>query len=146
VLHHDPALMPVRRRAWSSWNYLADGGPGEASRAISLTYWMNRLQNLETERPVLVTLNPLREPDEIVAEYTYHHPAFDRAAVDAQRALPSIQGTSRTWFAGSYCSHGFHEDGLRSGLEVAAELGAPAPWWGTPTDTPSAPMLVGTGG
>ena len=146
VLHHDPALMPVRRRAWSSWNYLADGGPGEASRAVSLTYWMNRLQNLETERPVLVTLNPLREPDEIVAEYTYHHPAFDRAAVDAQRALPSIQGTSRTWFAGSYCGHGFHEDGLRSGLEVAAELGAPAPWWGTPTDTPSAPMLVGTGG
>ena len=132
VLHRDAALMPVRRRAWSSWNYLADGGPGEASRAVSLTYWMNRLQNLETERPVLVTLNPLREPRDVIAEYTYHHPAFDRAAVDAQRELPSIQGADRTWFAGSYCGHGFHEDGLRAGLEVAASLGAPAPWWDGP--------------
>lgn len=133
VLHRDPALMPVRRRAWSSWNYLADGGPGETSRAVSLTYWMNRLQNLDTERPVLVTLNPLREPQGIVAEYAYHHPVFDRAAVDAQRELPSIQGVARTWFAGSYCGHGFHEDGLKAGLEVAARLGAPAPWWEGPS-------------
>ncbi|MEO8477123.1 MAG: FAD-dependent oxidoreductase [Actinomycetota bacterium] len=144
VLHRDPALMPVRHRAWSSWNYLADGGPDETSRLVSLTYWMNRLQNLETEHPVLVTLNPIREPERIVAEYTYHHPAFDRAAVDAQRRLPSIQGVDRTWFAGSYCGYGFHEDGLTAGLGVAASLGAPAPWWGAPA-RPSA-ALVRTGG
>ena len=77
---------------------------------------------------MLVTLNPLHEPRDVEAEFTYHHPTFDRAAVDAQRELPSIQGRDRTWFAGSYCGHGFHEDGLTAGLEVAAALGAPAPW------------------
>jgi predicted NAD/FAD-binding protein len=132
VLHRDPTLMPVRRRAWSSWNYLAEGEAGSSSGTVSLTYWMNRLQNLETERPVLVTLNPLHEPRWAEAEFTYHHPTFDREAVDAQGALPSIQGRDRTWFAGSYCGYGFHEDGLRAGLDVAASLGAPAPWGTAP--------------
>ena len=144
VLHRDPALMPLRRRAWSSWNYLAEGGPGDASRTVSLTYWMNRLQNLETRRPVLVTLNPLREPRHVEAEFTYHHPTFDLAAVDAQRALPSIQGGDRTWFAGSYCGYGFHEDGLTAGLEVAASLGSPAPWWGS-SDRATVGESVGAG-
>ncbi len=129
VLHRDPAFMPVRRRAWSSWNYLAHGrGLADATRNVSLTYWMNLLQNLDTERPVFVTLNPADAPRDIEASFTYHHPQFDRDAVDAQSLLPSIQGTQRTWFAGSYCGFGFHEDGLRSGLDVAAALGAPAPW------------------
>lgn len=140
VLHHDPSLMPVRRRAWSSWNYLADRrGHGGA---VSLSYWMNRLQNLRTERPVIVTLNPLREPREAVAEYVYHHPAYDRASVDAQEALPSIQGVERTWFCGSWSGFGFHEDGLRSGLAVAAALGAPAPWWSPATARPGATPLA----
>jgi predicted NAD/FAD-binding protein len=130
VLHRDPELMPARRRAWSSWNYLAEGGSRGASSTVSLTYWMNRLQNLETREPVFVTLNPLREPRRAEAEFTYHHPTFDRAAVDAQRELPSIQGIDRTWFAGSYRGYGFHEDGLTAGLDVASSLGAPAPWWG----------------
>jgi predicted NAD/FAD-binding protein len=135
VLHRDPALMPVRRRAWSSWNYLAEGGADQVSRTVSLTYWMNRLQNLETERPVLVTLNPLHEPRDIEAEFVYHHPTFDRGAVEAQRELPAIQGRDRTWLAGSYCGYGFHEDGLTAGLEVAAALEAPAPWWGASAPT-----------
>jgi uncharacterized protein len=129
VLHRDPSFMPVRRRAWSSWNYLARGrGLADATRSVSLTYWMNLLQNLDTERPVFVTLNPADEPRDVEASFTYHHPQFDRDAVDAQALLPSIQGMQRTWFAGSYCGFGFHEDGLRSGLDVAAALGAPAPW------------------
>ena len=146
VLHRDPALMPVRRRAWSSWNYLAEGGPGDASRTVSLTYWMNRLQNLETRRPVFVTLNPPHEPRQVEAEFTYHHPTFDRAAVDAQRELPSIQGGDRTWFAGSYCGYGFHEDGLTAGLAVAASLGAPAPWWGAASRRGAVAEPVGAGG
>ena len=130
VLHRDPSQMPVRRRAWSSWNYLAEGRRGpETARRVCLTYWMNRLQNLRTERPVLVTLNPIHEPRHVASETVYHHPQFDRAAVDAQALIPSLQGASRTWFAGSYCGYGFHEDALRSGLAVAAGLGAPAPWW-----------------
>lgn len=130
VLHRDPAFMPTRRRAWSSWNYRARGrGLASADRKVSLTYWMNLLQNLDTDRPVFVTLNPADEPRDVEGSFTYHHPRFDRAADDAQPLIPAIQGERRTWFAGSYCGHGFHEDGLRSGLEVAAALGAPAPWW-----------------
>jgi predicted NAD/FAD-binding protein len=133
VLHRDPALMPRRRGAWSSWNYLADGrGEPDRSKPVSLTYWMNRLQNLRTSRPVFVTLNPIREPRGQVQRFSYAHPQFDRAATDAQLRLPSIQGVRRTWFAGAWCGHGFHEDGLRAGLDVAAALGAPAPWVGSP--------------
>jgi predicted NAD/FAD-binding protein len=138
VLHRDAALMPRRRRAWSSWNYLARTSPAGA-QGVSLTYWMNLLQNLDTERPVFVTLNPIVEPRDQVASFVYHHPQYDRASVDAQAALPSVQGAQRTWFCGSYCGYGFHEDGLRAGLEVAASLGSPAPWAGqasgaSPTD------------
>ncbi len=127
VLHRDPGLMPRRRKVWSSWNYLADerGHGGQ----VSLSYWMNRLQNLSTERPVIVTLNPTRAPRDVEGEFTYRHPQYNRAAVDAQTQLPCIQGSNRTWFCGSWSGFGFHEDGLRSGLQVAASLGAPAPWW-----------------
>jgi predicted NAD/FAD-binding protein len=147
VLHRDPSLMPRRRAAWSSWNYLAETrGQGGA---VSLSYWMNRLQNLETERPVIVTLNPPREPREAVDTFVYHHPQYDRAAVDAQARIPGLQGRRRTWFAGAYCGFGFHEDGLRAGLDVAAGLGAPAPWWPrTDLDerpiVPSASVVVGS--
>jgi predicted NAD/FAD-binding protein len=137
VLHRDPTLMPRRRRAWSSWNYLAEAG-GDGSERVSLSYWMNRLQNLRTERPVIVTVNPSREPREVEREFTYHHPRFDARAVRAQERIGSLQGARRTWFAGSYCGNGFHEDGLRAGLEVASALGAPPPW-APPAATPRSP-------
>lgn len=140
VLHRDPSLMPRRRRVWSSWNYLADGET-DAAAGVSLSYWMNRLQNLRTERPVIVTLNPAREPRDVVSEHVYHHPQYDARAMEAQRLLPRIQGSRRTWYCGSYTGWGFHEDALRSGLEVAAALGAPAPWQ-TP-DAPSPRVPVG---
>jgi predicted NAD/FAD-binding protein len=143
VLHRDPALLPRRRRVWSSWNYLSDERPGHEREHVSLSYWMNRLQNLETERPVIVTLNPAHEPRSVISEHVYHHPQYDGRAVSAQAEIPSLQGVQRAWFAGSYCGFGFHEDALRSGLQVAAALGAPAPWW--PTDAPHAvpSQLVG---
>lgn len=130
VLHRDPSLMPERRSVWSSWNYLADGRTAaDRAERVSLTYWMNRLQNLQTDRPVFVTLNPIHEPRDVVASFNYEHPIYDRAAVDAQRRLSSIQGVNRTWFAGAWTGYGFHEDGLRSGLAVATALGSPAPWF-----------------
>jgi len=119
---------------------------GAGHRRVSLTYWMDRLQNLETARPVFVTLNPTRPPSDATASFAYRHPQFDRAAVDAQRALPSLQGARRTWFCGSYQGYGFHEDGLRSGLEVAAALGSPAPWMEPPTERVAADRAILVGG
>jgi predicted NAD/FAD-binding protein len=139
VLHRDPTLMPRRRAIWSSWNYLADGrGEGDRSKPVSLTYWMNALQGLRTREPVFVTLNPLREPRGPFTRFDYAHPQFDRTAIESQAAMPSIQGRQRTWFAGAWCGYGFHEDGLRAGLEVAAALGALVPWGVEPM-----PALVG---
>ena len=129
VLHQDPELMPRRRAAWASWNYM--GGAVEArARKVSVTYWMNRLQNLQTSAPLLLSLNPIQrpDPDRVLASYSYAHPQFDQAALDAQSALSRIQGRQRTWFCGAYCGYGFHEDGLEAGFKVAAELGAAVPW------------------
>lgn len=134
ILHRDASFMPRRRRLWCAWNYI--GGPdepGRTERPVSVTYWMNRLQNLTTADPVLVSVNPLREPREVVARFSYAHPLFDRSAVEAQSHIDEIQGERRTWFAGAWCGYGFHEDGLRSGLEVARALGSPAPWGVFPT-------------
>jgi predicted NAD/FAD-binding protein len=94
---------------------------------------MNRLQNIESPSPLLVTLNPVQEPNPALvhAEFRYAHPQFDTAAVEAQTGIAAIQGTRNVWFAGAYLGYGFHEDGLQSGLNVAAALGSPAPWHGT---------------
>lgn len=127
VLHRDGSFLPRRARARASWNYHADRlrQPGE----VSLTYWMNRLQGLATREPVLVTLNPGRPPAGWTRTFRYEHPQYDARAVEAQGRIGEVQGERRTWFAGAWLGHGFHEDGLRSGLGVAAALGSPAPWW-----------------
>ncbi len=130
VLHGDTSLMPKRRRAWASWNYLADGARADGPRRVCVSYWMNRLQNLPVASPVIVTLNPPRPPDagKTYGSFSYDHPQFDAAALRAQARIPFIQGERRTWFCGSYCGNGFHEDGLQAGLAVARALGATWPW------------------
>ena len=127
-LHRDKRLMPIRKAAWASWNVLQTQG-GEDQK-ISVTYWMNRLQNLDPARPLFVSLNPPREPAPALtfASYTYDHPQFNAAALAAQQQLVTIQGLRRTQFCGAWTRYGFHEDGLRSGLEAAGALGAIAPW------------------
>jgi uncharacterized protein len=129
ILHRDPALMPRRRAVWSSWNYLAGRSP-EAARRVSVTYWMNRLQNLPCATDVFVSLNPLREPDPALvhAEFAYAHPLFDQGAIAAQARMSEIQGQGGVWYAGAWLGHGFHEDGLRSALAVARALGVAPPW------------------
>ena len=121
-LHTDERLMPRRRKAWAAWNYLSDGDTTAPS--VSVTYWLNRLQPLPFGRPVLLSLNPLFEPDpaQTLGVFDYDHPIFDQRAVPAQRGLDAIQGVRSTWFAGAWTGYGFHEDGLRSGLSVAARL------------------------
>lgn len=129
VLHSDPALMPRRRRLWASWNYLSDGS-SDADRRVSVSYWMNRLQPLDSERDYFVSLNPLREPDPDRCWYRtdYSHPVLDAAALRIQQQLPALQGRRGIWFAGAWTRYGFHEDGMRSALWVANALGVAAPW------------------
>ncbi|HYM32376.1 MAG TPA: FAD-dependent oxidoreductase [Candidatus Cybelea sp.] len=129
VLHCDPRMMPRRRAAWSSWNYIA-GDQRDMARNVSVTYWMNRLQKIDRRFPLFVTMNPHVEPDpaSTFARFEYDHPLLDAGAVAAQRLLPAIQGRRRTWFCGAWCGQGFHEDGLVSAMTVAAALGA-APAW-----------------
>lgn len=120
VLHSDPRLMPRRRAAWSSWNYLADQRTEETSR-VSVTYWMNRLQSLPMSLPLFVTLNPLDEPDpaKVHAEMVYDHPLFGSDTPQAQAELATLQGERGIYLAGAWTGHGFHEDGLRSAHVVA---------------------------
>jgi len=124
VLHTDRQLLPRARRVWSAWNYLSYGASAQASACVSVTYLLNRLQPLPVRTPVMVSLNPLREParEHVLAEFDYEHPVFDARAIEAQRRLPSLQGRGGVWFAGAWTGYGFHEDGLRSGVEVAAAL------------------------
>jgi len=131
ILHSDPRLMPRNRRVWSSWNAMVDESDG-SNEVASVTYWMNRLQDFDSSMPVFVSLNPVEEPDPelIHGRFEYAHPQFDRRALAAQRGISALQGQNNTWFAGAYLGYGFHEDGLQSGLSVAAALGCPAPWEG----------------
>ncbi len=146
ILHADPRLMPKRKAVWSSWNYLASSKKSGDAK-VSVTYWMNHLQGLPSDQLALVTLNPLGEPDpsSVVATLCYDHPQFDLKALNAQQRLGEIQGRDRLWFAGAHWGHGFHEDGLLSGLKVAASLGVSPPWWSNVSSitstAPEEPML-----
>lgn len=128
VLHGDVSVMPKRKRCWASWVYTSDGSDDDP--AISVTYWMNRLQGIRADKPLFVTLNPLHEIPHrhVFDEHVFMHPVFDRAAMAAQSAIESLQGARRTWFCGAHLRHGFHEDGLASAVHVAERLGATLPW------------------
>jgi len=126
VLHTDCSVLPQRRRAWAAWNYERAAERSREEAGVCLHYLINRLQPLPWKTPVVVSMNPLRPIREssILGEWSYTHPVFDRAAVQAQRELPTIQGRSRLWFCGAWTRYGFHEDGLMSGLAVANGLRA----------------------
>ncbi|MBY6066669.1 FAD-dependent oxidoreductase [Leisingera aquaemixtae] len=121
VLHCDPRQMPNRRDCWSSWAYRSQDG------AIGVTYWMNRLQSIPENDPLFVTLNPSSEiPAEAIYDQTeFTHPVFDRAALRAQERIRAMQGQNRTWFAGAWNRHGFHEDGIASAMRIVRCLASP---------------------
>jgi uncharacterized protein len=131
-LHRDASFMPERRAAWASWNVLK----GEDNK-VCITYWMNRLQNLRRDKPVFVTLNPARPPaaDKTFGVYEFDHPMYDAASAAARRSVQRIQGQDGLFFAGSWLGDGFHEAGLRTGLEAAFALGGQVPWQATTTHT-----------
>ncbi len=126
LLHTDAALLPRSRKAWAAWNFESGQPRGEGSEAaeassVCLHYLINKLQPVPFKRPLLVSLNPLREPDpaQVLQEMHYAHPVFDAAAIAAQARVPALQGRRRSYFCGAWCGHGFHEDGLRAGRAAA---------------------------
>jgi predicted NAD/FAD-binding protein len=135
-LHRDIRLMPKRRRAWASWNFLRWPREGAAETDVSVTYWMNRLQQIDHDKPLFVSLNPpfAPAPELTFGKYICEHPQYNAAAFAAQRRLSEIQGRRHTWFCGAWTGYGFHEDGLRSGLAVAQALGATVPWRSPPLE------------
>jgi predicted NAD/FAD-binding protein len=122
VLHSDPAMLPRRRRAWASWNYHLLPSP---TGRTTVTYHMNRLQSLQAERELCVTLNRTDaiDPARIIRRIAYAHPVYTPAGVSAQARVAEISGRNRTHFCGAYWGWGFHEDGVVSAERVAARLG-----------------------
>ncbi|WP_394129648.1 NAD(P)/FAD-dependent oxidoreductase [Shewanella maritima] len=128
VLHTDTALLPKRKAAWASWNYRLDGVDSSDinSRPASVTYNMNILQRLPDDAPTFcVTLNQTALIDEskILRKFNYAHPVFNQASSEAQVQKSRINGVNNTYFAGAYWYNGFHEDGVRSGVDVAELFG-----------------------
>jgi predicted NAD/FAD-binding protein len=124
VLHTDASVLPENPRAWAAWNYERAPSANVESAQVCLHYLLNRLQPLPVTQPVVVSLNPQREinPTQVVGEYAYDHPVFDLPAIRAQSRVPHMQGQHHTWFAGAWTGYGFHEDGLKSGLQAARAL------------------------
>lgn len=126
VLHTDTSILPKRKSAWASWNYLLEGGKEEQQRLPSLTYNMNILQHVDSSHAFCVTLNRTEDIDEnkILRQFTYHHPVFTMESIAAQQRKEEIQGAQHTWFCGAYWYNGFHEDGVRSALDVVKGIAA----------------------
>jgi predicted NAD/FAD-binding protein len=162
VLHTDLSLLPQRRAAWAAWNYETGAAPPPSASAdvnavadavanaaspdrVCLHYLINRLQPLPFHQQLIVSLNPIRapRPETVISRHAYAHPVFDRAAIQAQGRLGELQGEGGVWFCGAWTGYGFHEDGLRSGMETAAHLARrlglaePAAGWAPTTLTTS---------
>lgn len=129
LLHSDKSLMPKRKNAWASWNYIQKNERDD--NRLSVTYWMNKLQHIDDGLPLFVTLNPDVQPESHLMHYKkeYDHPIFDLNTLCAQKRLMEIMGHRNIWYAGAYFGYGFHEDGIQSGLYAAEQLGSvKRPW------------------
>ena len=124
VLHTDASVLPANPKTWAAWNYERAASSERESSRVCLHYLLNRLQRIPFTQPVVVSLNPLHDidPATFVGEYDYAHPVFDLGAIEAQKRLPLLQGQQHTWYAGAWTGYGFHEDGLKSGLQVGRAL------------------------
>ena len=122
ILHWDSSVLPKKKRAWASWNYRKLVKP---IGKTTVTYNMNMLQALEAKKIFCVSLNMenLIDPNKIIKKIIYHHPIYTIESIAAQKRLHEINGTDRIHFCGAYWGSGFHEDGLKSALEVCRQFG-----------------------
>ncbi|MBN2688907.1 MAG: NADP transhydrogenase subunit alpha, partial [Deltaproteobacteria bacterium] len=124
VLHQDISYLPPNHRAWASWNYIREAGT-DADSPVTLTYDMTRLQRLMTKERYCVTLNPDRSIPEtaVIRQLDYNHPVYTFDSLSSQNELGSLNGQRNTYFCGSYFGYGFHEDAVRSAVEVGRLFG-----------------------
>jgi len=123
-LHSDEILMPKNKKVWSSWNFLQDIDEDR----FSLTYWMNKLQNIQKSKNFFVSINPKIIPNNIIDVTNFEHLIFNNKVLIAQKKLGTIQGVQNTFYCGSYCGYGFHEDGIQSAAYICTKLGINLPW------------------
>ena len=124
VLHTSPTHLPPNRNLWASWNFMRERGQLD-TRPVSVSYYMNRLQNLKTENDYIVTLNPYAEipKSSVISSTTLTHPLYSFESMATQNKLRANNGKKNTWFCGSYFGYGFHEDAVQSAVEVAKGFG-----------------------
>ena len=117
IIHTDETVMPKNKKAWSSWNSSVNK---DNNSQTSITYWLNLLQNLNTKKNIFLSLNPFYkiEKNKIIKEINFTHPYYDKAALDNQKRLKYIQNINNTLYCGSYFGYGFHEDGIKSSIEI----------------------------
>ena len=120
-LHNDIRLMPNKKSAWCSWNSILDKKDVNKN---CVTYWLNKLQNLEAKNNYFLTLNPIFKIDDnkIIKKVEFSHPFFDLRSIEAQKKLKKLQGLKNSWFCGSYFGYGFHEDGIKSALNIVNQI------------------------
>ena len=121
ILHCDENMMPKNKKTWSSWNSFVD--PKDLNKS-SLSYWLNLLQNLDLKKNIFLTLNPFKKipEDKILRKITFTHPYYNQEALDNQKNLKNIQNKENLLFCGSYFGYGFHEDGIKSSIEMLKNL------------------------
>jgi predicted NAD/FAD-binding protein len=138
VLHTDAGLLPRNRKAWAAWNAHI---PRDATQGCTVSYCMNLLQGIDAPQPLVVTLNRTDaiDPDTVLRRMRYEHPVYTHASVAAQTRKGEIQGRRHTWFAGAYWGWGFHEDGMRSAVDVAHALGVR---WATSSNLSAMPRAA----
>ncbi|MBY0413860.1 MAG: hypothetical protein K2Q18_06830, partial [Bdellovibrionales bacterium] len=119
VLHFDESILPSKKSAWSAWNYLSTKSK-DGNDAVSVSYLINKLQPLKTQKPVIVTLNPVTEiePSKVAKIIDYEHPLFSNEAVKSQKIMKSFQGKNKLYYSGAWMRYGFHEDGILSTKEA----------------------------
>jgi predicted NAD/FAD-binding protein len=124
VLHTDASVLPQKKLAWAAWNYERTPASTQQAAGVCLHYLLNMLQPLPFSQPVVVSLNPVGDiaRQDILGTFDYTHPVFDLAAIQAQKELAGLQGAQHSYFCGAWTGYGFHEDGLKSGLQAAQLL------------------------
>ena len=120
VLHNDNNILYPNKKMYAAWNYTSTNSK---NKAVTLSYWINTLQNLKTKKDYFVSLNETQNINNVIEKISYEHPQFNSIAINMQKRKDEICGVNNTYFAGAYWRYGFHEDGLLSATKVASKLG-----------------------